>query len=85
MSKFYRERFTVEYSDDIRQDERGRSVIGKKRMKCEIEVYIDLTEVARVMGSKACASKGGFCVDGYTTVKRVGQAVELSREMKPLI
>lgn len=85
MSNFYRERFTIEYTDDIRDDSGNRHVIGKKRMKCEIEVYIDLAEVARVMGSRACASKGGKCQDGYTTVKRVGQAVELSREMKPLI
>lgn len=82
----------VEYSEDITElvpvtppatGTRGR-VIGKKRMRCKVVITLDLVEVAKQMGPRAARSKGGKCQDGLLVVKRSGEPVELSREMKPL-
>lgn len=62
---------------------RGK-VIGKKRMRCKVEVQIDLDAIIRVMGAKAASSKTGKSQDGFVTVKRIGAPVEVFRELYPV-
>jgi hypothetical protein len=86
MAEIYRRRAVVDYEEPIHQElpsgqGRGYTCIGKRRMRCEVELDLDVSEVLRVMGAKACRSKGGRCVDGHLTVKRAGTPVELSREV----
>lgn len=85
---------TVDYTETITEEVpvqphpdgypvRGKSYrpIGKKRMRCKVEITVDLEGIAADLGRKAATSKGGKSQDGYVRVKRTGPPEELSREM----
>jgi len=85
--------FTIEWWEDITErvdcttpGARGsyRRVIGKRKMRGKVHVSIPVDQIAQTMGRAAHCNKSGKSVDGFITVKRAGQAEELTREMKPV-
>lgn len=84
MQPTFRERVTIEYNEPVlEQSEDGRytRTVGHVRMQCEVDVIIDLRDIARYLGARACKSKTGRSKDGYVAVYRVGKPVELSRKL----
>jgi hypothetical protein len=85
MDEVFRRRVTIEYTRDITEanpDGRGTHTVGKARMRCDVELVINLKNIALHMGARACLSKAGKCRDGEVTVKRVGEPLEVKREMR---
>lgn len=78
--------FTLEFDEDIREPIEGQRAtrsVGTRRVRCQVEISLDLETVANRMGRKAATSKSGRCVDGLLSVRRIGQVQEVSRQMKP--
>ena len=71
--------FTINYLDGMALGIGASREAFSVRSECQVEVFIDWDSIARVMGARACTSKTGKCVDGFVTVKRVGQPKEMSR------
>jgi hypothetical protein len=81
-----KQRVTIEYEQDILEtnpDGRSTHTVAVARMRCEVEIDIDMSSIIYGMGARACQSKNGKCRDGYVTVKRIGKPSELSREANP--
>jgi hypothetical protein len=60
---------TVTIRDDAGGIKMQTTTTGKRAATIEVEV--DLAGIVRMMGTKAVLSKGGKCVDGFVTVRRV--------------
>lgn len=82
----YIERRVIEWTEDVR--EAGpvatytmRRITGKRRMRAEVDVIVNVAEAARMMGKRACVQKTRQCRDGVTLVRCVTEATEVSREM----
>lgn len=75
----YQERRTIEYDEPIY--DANQSYLGKRRMRCNILITIDLDAIAITLGRKACRSKSGKSMDGKVLVKRVGHPTTLSKEL----
>lgn len=77
----------LEYWQDLteRDNEGTTRNVGRAKMECRIAVDINLDEIARCLGAKACRSVSGQARDGFVKVRRVGAPKELQREIKPKV
>lgn len=76
--------YWVEWEEDVRAAEPAdgyRPIIGRRRMKCEVQVVIDLPAVVRNLGRRAATNVTKKSVDGSVTVRRLGDPVEVARVM----
>lgn len=82
-----KQRFTIEYEEPIYEMREvtppGTGTysvkVGTRRLRCDVEVDADLERIAKVLGKKACQSKGRKSQDGFVTVKQLGSPFKITK------
>lgn len=71
---------TIYWTETVYEDTPGLLVktrVGTRRMMAKVVVTVDTELAANSMGRRAAESKGGKCVDGLLSVKRLTGPVEV--------
>ena len=72
------ERVVITYTTRAIRSRHLRHAPATQRVRCVVEVSIDIVRAARMLGPRACRSASGIERRGFVAVRRVSDPVEIA-------